>query len=41
MDEGGGIIIDNDIVQKIKMKFFKENENISCEFIVNNIEKIT
>ena len=38
MDEGGGIFIDNDIVQKMKMKFFKDDENISCEFIVNNIE---
>ena len=38
MDEGGGIFIDNDIFQKMKMKFFKDDENISCEFIVNNIE---
>ena len=25
-------------MQKMKMKFFKDDENISCEFIVNNIE---
>ena len=32
------IFLDNDIVKKMKMKFFKNDENINCEYIINNIK---
>ena len=32
------IFLDNDIVKKMKIKFFKNEENIDCDYIITNIK---
>ena len=36
-DDDGEIFLDNDIVKKMKIKFFKNEENINYDYIINNI----
>ena len=38
LDDGSSIILDYDIIQKMKTKFFKEEENINFDFIIQNIK---
>ena len=36
--DGSGIILDYEIVQKMKIKFFLNENNIDCDVIINNIK---
>ena len=38
INDDTGIILDNDVIQKMKNKFFKNEENINYDVIINNIK---
>ena len=36
--DGSGIILDYEIIQKMKIKFFLNEDDIDCDVIINNIK---
>ena len=38
LGDGSGIILDYEIIQKMKFKFFLNEDNINCDAIINNIK---